>query len=188
LAATVTVTPRQVLASTAFFSDVLDAESLDRLAANLRVVSFPKGAVLIREDDVGSSMFVLAAGEADVTVPQGARKVPIAMLKTGDIFGEMSLLTGARRAATVTARSPIAAVEIPKSALSPLMEASPQLADRFAAILKKRQAELDRLYDGGWKLPGNLALAGLIRGYFGGGLIPALRKEPSKDSARRKKE
>jgi CRP-like cAMP-binding protein len=169
LAATATVTPRQVLGATAFFSEVLDEASLDRLAANLRVASFPKGAVLIKEDDAGSSMFVLAGGEADVTVPRSARKTPVATLRAGDVFGEMSLLTGARRAATVTARSPVTAVEIPKSALSPLIEASPQLADRFAAMLKKRQAELDRIYKGGrWKLPGNLELAGMIRGYFGG--------------------
>jgi CRP-like cAMP-binding protein len=167
--ANVVVTPRQVLDSTPFFSDVLDSDNLDRLAVNLRVASFPKGAVLIKEDDGGSSMFVLAAGEADVTVPRSTRKTPVATLKGGDIFGEMSLLTGARRAATVTARSPVSAVEIPKSALSPFIQASPQLADRFAAMLKKRQAELDRIYKGArWKLPGNLELAGMIRAYFGG--------------------
>jgi CRP-like cAMP-binding protein len=154
--ANVVVTPRQVLDSTPFFSDVLDSDNLDRLAVNLRVASFPKGAVLIKEDDGGSSMFVLAAGEADVTVPRSTRKTPVATLKGGDIFGEMSLLTGARRAATVTA-------------LSPFIQAPPQLADRVAAMHKTRQAELDRIYKGArWKLPGNLELAGMIRAYFGG--------------------
>ncbi len=163
-------TPRQILAATPFFAEVLDAKSLDALAANLRVAAYPKGAALIKEDDNGASMFVMAGGEAVVTVPRNARKTPIATLKAGDIFGEMSLLTGARRAATVTAQSAVTAVEIPKSALSPLIAASPQLADRFAAMLKKRQAELDRIYrgDGRWKLPGNFELAGMIRGYFGG--------------------
>jgi CRP-like cAMP-binding protein len=114
-------------------------------------------------------MFVLVTGEADVTVPHSARTTPVAILKAGDIFGEMSLMTGAPRSATVTARTPVAAVEIAKSALAPLIEASPKLADRFAAILKKRKAELDRIYEGPrWKLPPNLALAGLIRGYMGG--------------------
>jgi CRP-like cAMP-binding protein len=167
--ATVSVTPRQILGTTSFFSEVLDSESLDRLAANLRIATFPKGAVLIKEDDAGASMFVLVTGEADVTVPHSARTTPVAMLKAGDIFGEMSLMTGAPRSATVTARTPVAAVEIAKSALAPLIEASPKLADRFAAILKKRKAELDRIYEGPrWKLPPNLALAGLIRGYMGG--------------------
>jgi CRP-like cAMP-binding protein len=167
--ANVTVTPRQILGTTSFFSEVLDGEGLDRLAANLRIATFPKGAVLIKEDEAGSSMFVLVTGEAEVTVPHSARAMPVALLKAGDIFGEMSLLTGAPRSATVTARTPVAAIEIPKSALAPLIEATPKLADRFATILKTRKAELDRANQGPrWRLPPNLALAGLIRGYMGG--------------------
>jgi CRP-like cAMP-binding protein len=170
VAATLTVTARQVLGSTTFFADILDSASLDRLASTLRVESLPKGTVLIREDERGESMFILAGGEADVTVPKSARTTPVATLRAGDIFGEMSFLTGARRAATVTARSPVWVVEVPKPALSPLVAGSPQLADRLATMLGKRQAELDRIYQGKvrWTLPGQIELATLIRGYFGG--------------------
>jgi CRP-like cAMP-binding protein len=127
--------PRDILAKTPFFADILDRGQLDALAAGLRVAEFAKGATLIREDDLGASMFmfVLASGEASVSVPGKARARRVATLRAGDIFGEMSLLTGARRAATVSATTPVRAVEIPKAALSPLIAASPELADRFAA-------------------------------------------------------
>jgi CRP-like cAMP-binding protein len=164
--------PRDVLARTPFFAEVLDSRQLDSLAAGLRLAEFAKGATLIREDNLALSMFVLASGEAAVTVPGKGRARRVAMLRTGDIFGEMSVLTGARRAATVTATTPVIAVEIPKTALSPLIAASPELADRFAAMLKKRQGELDSIYrsDKSWRVSGLAGndLAGLIRGFFAG--------------------
>jgi CRP-like cAMP-binding protein len=84
----------------------------------------------------------------------------------------MSLLTGSRRAATVTAVTPVTVIEIPKSALAPLIAASPGLADRFAAMLVKRQGELDRIYrDESRRNTASVDLgdlAGLIRGFFGG--------------------
>lgn len=141
-------TPRDVIANTPFFAGVLDVLQLQALCGRLRIADYAKGATLIREDDLGVSMFVLASGEVTVAVPgkSGARHV--ATLRAPDIFGEMSLLTGARRAATVTAKTPIKAIEIPKTALSPLISASPELAERFAAILAKRQRELDGIYRG----------------------------------------
>ena len=164
--------PRDVLARTPFFGDILDDLQLDRLSAGLNLVEFAKGATLIREDDLGSSMFVLASGEVAVTIPGKGRSRRIATLRALEIFGEMSLLTGARRAATVTAATPVKVVEIPKSALSPLIAASPELADRFAAMLKKRQGELDRAYrgDSRWIISGLAGndVAGVIRGFFSG--------------------
>jgi CRP-like cAMP-binding protein len=165
--------PRDILAKTPFFAEVLDRGQLDALAAGLRLIAFAKGTTLLREDDLGSSMFLLASGEAAVTVPgKGRRARRITTLRAGDIFGEMSLLTGARRAATVTATTPVEAIEIPKSALSPLIAASPELADRFAAMLRKRQGELDHVYrgDSRWNISGLAGndVAGLIRGFFAG--------------------
>jgi CRP-like cAMP-binding protein len=86
----------------------------------------------------------------------------------------MSLLTGARRSETVTARTPIKVIEIPKTALSPLISASPELADRFAAKLAERQHEVDRIYrgEGRWSVYdfAGQDLGGVIRGFFGGTL------------------
>jgi CRP-like cAMP-binding protein len=161
-----------ILSNTPFFADVLDARGLEVLSGRLCITNHGKGTTLIREDDLGSSMFVLASGEVVVTVPGPAGGRRVANLKAPDIFGEMSLLTGARRSATVTARTPIRTIEIPKSALSPLISASPELADRFARMLAKRQRELDRIYrtQGRWSLFdfGGKDLGGAIRGFFGG--------------------
>jgi CRP-like cAMP-binding protein len=82
----------------------------------------------------------------------------------------MSLLTGARRSATVTAVGPMEAVEISKQALSNVLEHAPDLVDRFVQMLSRRQAELDHAAGGnawGMMRLGRGELAGMIRSFFG---------------------
>jgi CRP-like cAMP-binding protein len=165
------MTARDILGATPFFSEVLDAAALDRLARNVSEVRFDRDAVLLSEDDSGHSMLVIASGEVAVSVPgsDGARR--IATLGPGAIVGEMSLMTGARRSATVTALAPVAAIEIDKSALEPILAGSPQLVDRFAEMLDRRQAELDRVYGAGtWNIfgLGGGDMRSLISTFFGG--------------------
>ncbi|MCR4281614.1 MAG: cyclic nucleotide-binding domain-containing protein [Bauldia sp.] len=160
--------PHAVLRSTPFFAEVLDAAELGMLATHAHFVSFAKGATPIEEDGPGHAMFVIASGEATVTVT-GEDK-PVATLRAGDIFGEMSLLTGARRSATVTAATPLETVEISKQALAHVLEHSPDLVDRFVAMLSRRQRQLDHLAGGnawGMLRPGRGELAAMIRSFFG---------------------
>lgn len=168
-------TPRDILAKTPFFADALDAPALQALSSRLRLTDYAKGAILIREDAIGSSMFVLADGEVSVTVPGAGKARHVAILRAPDIFGEMSLLTGARRAATVTARTAVKAIEISKAALAPLIAASPELADRFATTLARRQRELDRIYRGAgrWNIfaSGEGEVGSLIRRFFDGSSV-----------------
>jgi len=133
---------RGILNSTAFFNVVLDAEQLDQLAAGVKAVTFAKRDVLVRERELGQSMFVLVEGKVDVSkhTPQGTKSV--ATLGPGDVVGEMSLFTGERRSATVTALGRVTALEIGKDALQPILAVAPRLADRFAALVEQRHAEL----------------------------------------------
>lgn len=162
--------PVAILKSTPFFAEVLDDAELEMLAARAHFVGFQKGATPVEEDGAGHAMFVIASGEASVTVLGDDH--PVAKLGPGDIFGEMSLLTGARRSATVTALTPLETVEISKQALAHVLEHSPSLVDRFVDMLNRRQRELDRIAGGnmwGMLRPGRGELASMIRSFFGGG-------------------
>ena len=162
---------RQFLATVPFFADTLDADELDALAAAAQRVDFDRGTVLIRERDSGDSMFVVMHGTVAVSVRDSGMDRSVATLHPGDIVGEMSLLTGAPRAATVTAQSPVVAMEIDRSAVKPLLTQEPALFERFAAMLEKRQVELDKLYGPGlWAFfgPPRANLASVIRTYFSG--------------------
>jgi CRP-like cAMP-binding protein len=161
---------REFLGTIPFFTEVLDAKQLDQLAAGARRIRYRKGDTLIREDDLGESMFALIGGEVEVTVQEGNRERHVATVSAGQIVGEMSLLTGARRSASVVAVTEVTAIEIPKSALQPILKSSPALYEHFAAMLEKRQKELDRLYGGGfWKLFGLPAdeMTLVMRSFFG---------------------
>jgi CRP-like cAMP-binding protein len=138
--------PRAVLAATPFFADVLSAEEIDRLAAGARIAAFAEGEALVVEDAAGSSMFVIVSGTAEVTLGSDAGPRHLADLGPGNVVGEGSLLTGATRSATVTARAPLTAVEIDKAAIEPLFDAEPKLVERFAESVQRRQAEVDRIY------------------------------------------
>jgi CRP-like cAMP-binding protein len=162
---------REFLGTIPFFAEVLDGRQLDMLAAGAKRVRYQKGDTLIREDDLGESMFALIGGEVEVSVRDGNKERHVAAIAAGQIVGEMSLLTGARRSATVTAVSEVTAIEIPKTALKPVLDSSPVLYEHFAAMLTKRQKELDRVYGHGfWNLFGLPAdeLTLVMKSFFGG--------------------
>jgi CRP-like cAMP-binding protein len=158
---------RDTLASIPFFAEALDAEHINELASRVLTRNFAGGAALMREDDLGHDMYVIIAGKVDVTVRDEPK--PVATLGPGEIVGEMSLLTGATRSATVTATEPVVALEIGKNALAPILASSPRLVEEFAKTLEKRQLALDRLYGGaawGMLRLGREELLRLIRAFF----------------------
>ncbi len=137
---------RELLAGIPLMADVLSAQECELLAANSSRVYFPPGQLLMAEGDFGSSMFIIDEGAVSVTASdiRGISR-PVTKLSHGDIVGEMSLMTGARRNATVIALSAVEAVEIPKRALEEILARRPELLDRFRPELERRQAELDRI-------------------------------------------
>src|SRR4051794_30597698 len=139
------MTPREVLQKTRFFADVLNPGDLDRLAAKLQMRTFPRGVTLVRQGDLGASMFVLVDGKVTVSVRSRSGEEGVATLGPGDIVGEMSLLIGARRYATVVASKQVTAVEIAKPVLEEFLVGSPELIDRFAAMVEQRLAEVDSI-------------------------------------------
>ena len=158
--------PRDILKSTPFFSDVLTDAEIDMLGARARFIAFPKGAMPIEEEAPGTSMFVIAKGTVNVTV--NGETPPIAKLGPGDIVGEMSLLTGARRSATVSTLEPVEVLEVNKEALAHVLGNSPTLVGRFVEMLLRRQRALDRIAGGsawGMVRPGKDELTGMIAGF-----------------------
>ena len=135
-----------LLAAIPLFADVLSPAELDLLAANSGRANFPPGQLLMTEGDFGSSMFIIDEGAVSVTASdmRGVSR-PVAKLTRGDIVGEMSLMTGARRNATVVALTAVGTVEIPKHALEEVLARRPELLDRFQPELERRQVELDRI-------------------------------------------
>jgi CRP-like cAMP-binding protein len=98
-------------------------------------------------------MFVLAAGVAEVMVPDAdGTPCRATVLGPGDSFGEMSLLTGAERSADVRAVTPLVLFEIGADELAPLLALRPALADalsRAAAVHEQADARRREVADAG---------------------------------------
>ena len=157
---------RGVLAAIPLFADVLSPPLLDALAHKSGVVLFPAGSLLMTEGDFATSMFAIVGGEVEVTIAdRHGGEHDVAMLKSGDIVGEMSLMTGARRSATVSALTPVVAVEITKFSLETIFSRAPELIDRFGEILHRRQAELDKITADADR-PGKDDIVSQIRRFF----------------------
>ena len=133
--------PKEVLLAIPLFADVLAPDQINALAA--ASAFFRSGTLLMSQGDLGGSMFAIVDGTVAVNfLDKEGREQRVAALGPGEVVGEMSLFTGDRRTATVTAETNVNALEISKTSLEKLFARSPELLDKFAAILAARQAEL----------------------------------------------
>lgn len=112
----------------------LGADEFQRLSGLVRYKVFGPGEVVVRQGDEGDSLFVVRRGELKVSI-DGAE---VGALREGDVFGEMSLLTGERRKATVAAAGEVHLVELAKEHIEPVIRANPALLEKLSAILALR--------------------------------------------------
>ncbi len=105
---------------------------------------FGRGEAIIREGADGASMFVLLSGEASVIVGGGnGHSTRVATLNTGDCFGEMSLLTGEKRSASVLAINDCKVLEITKPVFAEIIAEDDNLLPRLSELLASRQMQTD---------------------------------------------
>ena len=141
---------RAMLAEVPLFGQSLDPEQLDALATRAKAVLFETGTRIIHENDSGTTLYAIVRGTVSVTIEDTAGTRRVATLGPGQIFGEISLLTGLPRLGTVTADGPVEAVEISKEMLRPILEGAPKLYERLGHVLQKRQGDLDQIVDPGF--------------------------------------
>lgn len=106
------------------------------LSEKVHVRVFGSGEVVVRQNDEGDSLFLIRRGSLDVHIDDA----PVGTLRDGMIFGEMSLLTGEKRKATVTAAGEVHLVEISKEDIEPVIRANPQILEQLSVLLAKREA------------------------------------------------
>jgi CRP/FNR family cyclic AMP-dependent transcriptional regulator len=129
----------QTLARISIFSECSkkDLKAISRLVTPVEVRS---GKVLTREGDPGREFMIIASGTATVT--RDGKK--IASLGPGDFFGELSLVAGVPRTATVTATSDMVVEALNRQEFSSLLDESPALAKKILSGAAKRLYENDQ--------------------------------------------
>lgn len=112
------------------------------LARILTPLEFAEAEEIVTQGAAGESMFIIEKGSCRVQV-RGENRIPkvIATLEEGDFFGEMSLMTGAERSATVIAKTDVILYEISKGAILKLLEANLSISHTLSELLAKREAQ-----------------------------------------------
>jgi len=120
----------------------LSGEEMKRLAEGARAHRYALGEPIVRQGEEGDSFFVITSGRVEVSASDetGARAV-LAQLGGGDFFGEMSLLTGERRSATVTALEDTEMIVVDKANFAQVITANPSIAQSLSEILERRLIE-----------------------------------------------
>ncbi len=138
---------RSVLERVELFS-VLSSDEINELAAGLRYAPFTAGEVMTRQGAEAHWLYLVEDGTASVRVGDGVTEREVAKLGPLSFFGEMSLLTGRPRAATVVAVTDVECFRLDKNAFQKVLQKRPELAKVFAEALTKRTIELEAAKQG----------------------------------------
>ncbi len=120
----------------------LSADELDEILARMRPVEFESGEAICREGEPGTSLYLLVDGLADVLYPGGEDTE--VRLKGGDVIGEMSLVTGEDRSATVLAAITTSALELDADSFADLLVRYPSVPANLSGIVSRRLARTRR--------------------------------------------
>jgi small-conductance mechanosensitive channel/CRP-like cAMP-binding protein len=134
-----------VLRGIELFAGCSDAE-LATLAGHLVHAPFVAGEILTRQGDTAHWLYLVVSGEVEVVIDApGGHSRSLGVIRGGDagaFFGEMGLLTGAPRTATIVARSDVECYRLDKEGLERTLQARPAIAEEISTVMAQRKADL----------------------------------------------
>lgn len=142
---------RDLLRRVSIFAD-LEEEALASIARLMSERRFPKESVIVGQEDLGDSLFVVSRGKVKVVLyGRSGREVILSIFKAGDFFGEMSLLDNQPRSANVIALEDSTLLTLERKTFTTHLELYPQTALQILAEMSRRLRRADSVI-------GNLAL------------------------------
>ncbi|MBV8981994.1 MAG: cyclic nucleotide-binding domain-containing protein [Acidimicrobiia bacterium] len=117
----------------------LSPKDVGRVADMAKELSFSAGDAITVEGDSGGRFYVLVEGEADVVIGKDVVK----SLRGGDYFGEISLIDGSPRTATVVARSPVRTLSLSSWNFRPMLKEHPSIGEAVLLEMCRRLREAD---------------------------------------------
>jgi small-conductance mechanosensitive channel len=127
------------------FLDVLPSEAHRSLAAAARVRLYAPGETIVSQGDPSSDMYIIDRGFVVVELVRETRSVPVARIGPKKFFGEMGLMTGEVRKATVRAETECEVLVVGHEAFHAALASKPGVVEKISELLAVRQAELDEV-------------------------------------------
>jgi CRP-like cAMP-binding protein len=124
----------------------LSSGQLEDISRRLKPVRFRQRETIVREGEPGHEMYFVESGRVQVVRGSGPRALILADLGAGDLFGEMALLSGNPRSATVTALSDVDLWVMSQEDFDDLVTAYPNLALALSRLLSERLQSIDERF------------------------------------------
>jgi len=127
----------------------LSSEERVQLATFMRLAPFGRGEVITRQHATAHWLYVLTKGEVEVKVraENGAEKL-VARMAAPNVFGEMGVVTGEPRTASVIAASEVECYRLDKEAFQRVLKQRPQIAESVSNVMARRRVELAAVREG----------------------------------------
>jgi cAMP-dependent protein kinase regulator len=161
---------KELQSSTLFSS--FEREALVEIVASTELRSYDEGDIIVTEGEPGSSLFLIVGGSVRVfTRTDDGGNLQLAELGPGDFFGEVSLLSGKPRTATITARTQVTAIELDRASVDRIAENHPEVKkvlenfyerrtqDTVEAVIRRLRNSSPSLHDAGSQTLGSDEIA-----------------------------
>ena len=136
----------ELLSKVPLFAEI-DPAQYDVIAARLHSRTVPRGTDIIRQGQMGDSMFLIARGIANVSVTDNGEDRQLATLYAGDFFGESALLHDTPRNATATAATPCSMYELKRSDLDKICADYPKIREGVEKVDEQRNLQNTTITD-----------------------------------------
>lgn len=120
----------------------LDKEALEPLIEAASIASIPEGGMIVSEGEAGDYFYIVIRGTARVSHNLGSSTINLALMHSGDYFGEWAVLTGAPRAATVSAMTQVDMLRIERSVMLEFIQKQPEVGERIDLVAHNRRESL----------------------------------------------
>jgi len=121
------------------FMSYLNMGEIEKLLAKFKKVTFERGSQVLRQGNAGGALFFISQGSVDVLVKdRDAREVKVAILGPGDFCGEMALISGDARVATIVAAEDSEIFLLGKKAFQQILMGNAGIAQRINRIVEER--------------------------------------------------
>jgi len=159
----------RALAGVDLFRSLSEAER-ERLAVNMISAPFVSGDTITRQGAVAHWLYLVTEGEVEIWSEHEGVKSKVATLGAGSVFGEMGLMTGEPRRASVVARTDTHCLRLDKAGFEAVLRARPDIAGEISRVISARMGELSGV-QGSAASQGNApppdAISARIRRFFG---------------------
>ena len=134
------------LAQIELFSQ-LPMDELTNLASQVQMLFYKENDMIVKQGEPAYTMFIIVEGLLNVFISDAERQVKVAQMIGGEFFGELSLLTGQARTATVIAATDVILYEISKENILPLLVQQPEIAEIISKVVAERELRTSKAYE-----------------------------------------